>query len=70
MKDLTRLVPDEGSLIEVNLDPYGIEFAPKRAKVIDQLSVQFTAEWQDGTRTLSYLFYNDVGATWRPLKGD
>lgn len=59
--------PEERQVIEVNLDPYGVEFAPKKAKVIDLLSVQFTALWLDGTHTLSYLFYADEGATWRKV---
>ena len=59
--------PEVGQIVEINLDPYGIEFAPVKAKVIDLLSVQFTAEWQNGTHTLSYLFYADEGATWRKV---
>ena len=57
-----RLVMREprGSKVELlEFDP------PKSATVIDLLSVQFTAEWDDGTYTLSYLFYSDEGITWR-----
>ena len=61
--------PTEGEIIEVNVDPTGVEFQPKKAKVIDLLSVQFTAEWQDGTHTLTYQFYQEAGATWRKLNG-
>ena len=45
-----------------------VEFVPKKAKVIDLLSVQFTAEWQDGTHTLTYQFYQEAGSTWRSVK--
>ncbi len=55
----------KGKKVEVNLDPYGIEFAPKVAEVVDLLSVQFTCKWTDGTDTLSFCFYADEGTTWR-----
>lgn len=56
---------EEGQVVEVNIDPTGIDFAPKDAKVAALLSVQFTAHWMDGTDTMSFLFYNDEGSTWR-----
>lgn len=61
--------PVEGQVIEVNLAVGEKDFAPKEAKVIDLLSVQFTALWMDGTNTLSYLFYMDEGMTWRKVDG-
>ena len=56
---------EEGQMVEVNADPEGIEFVPVKAKVQAALSVQFTCLLMDGTDTMSFLFYNDEGATWR-----
>ena len=61
--------PAEGEIIEVNLDPTGVEFQPVRAKVEALLAVQFTALWMDGTNTLSFLFYAEAGSTWRKVNG-
>lgn len=55
----------KGKYVWINSDPYGIEPQWKiKARVLDELSVQFTAEWVD-TGTLSYLFYNDEGESWK-----
>lgn len=58
-----------GTMVLLNNDPYGVsnEF-DLPARVVDTLSVQFSAMYQDGTSTMTYLFYKDEGATW--INGD
>jgi len=58
--------PEVGEIIEINMDPTGIDFIPRRAKVLDLLSAQFTAEFPD-THALSFRFYADEGDQWRKL---
>lgn len=40
----------------------------KIGEVVDFLSVQFTAEFEDGH--IRFFFYNEKGATWTPIKED
>lgn len=54
--------PTEGKVVLLEYDP------PKPAVVQDLLSVQFTATYDDGTDTLTYLFYADEGDTWMNLQ--
>ena len=68
MRNVLHDKPAEGEIIEINLDPTGVEFQPVRAKVAALLSVQFTALWLDGTDTMSFLFYAEAGSTWRKVK--
>lgn len=49
----------EGSIVRLtDFDP------PKPAQVMEMLSVQFTAQYMDGTNTITYRFYKDEGDTW------
>ena len=55
-----------GDLIELNADPSGVEFQPIEARVIDLLSVQFTAAYTEGDKErVTFKFYADEGAEWR-----
>jgi hypothetical protein len=58
--------PEKGDIVEINMDPTGLEFVPMRAKVIDLLAVQFTAEYPL-TNALTFQFYRDEGSEWRKL---
>lgn len=38
---------------------------PVTAQVMELLSTQFTAQYMDGTHTLTFCFYKDRGDTWQ-----
>jgi len=58
--------PEVGDIVEVNTDPTGTTFIPRRVKVLDLLSVQFTAEYPE-TNALVFQFYANEGTEWRKL---
>ena len=43
---------------------------PKVAQVMDELNIQFTVQYLDGTNTTSFRFYADEGDTWIRTEGD
>ncbi len=63
----------KGKEVWINSDPYGVEAVwDIKAEVEDVLSAQFTARVKgiksnqvSNTETMSFLFFNDEGATWK-----